>query len=64
MYVYHKDIPNKQWNVFEVVDGHEIFDCPFQELEEARAYCQRKNDEMYRTGSPRRFSVMAREEGE
>lgn len=40
MFAYHYDIPNKQWNVFKVVDGHEEYVCSFPELEEADQYCK------------------------
>lgn len=64
MYIYHKDIPGNQWNVYEIVDGHEIYDRSFKELADAQAYCQRKNDEKYRSGAASLFSVAARKGGE
>jgi len=33
------DHPNKKWNVFEVLDGHEIFVQAFDTLNEAQAFC-------------------------
>lgn len=38
-YTYHYDYPSQQWNVFEVMDGHEIFIQSFESLEEAQAFC-------------------------
>lgn len=38
-YTCHYDYPGQQWNVFEVVDGHEIFIQSFKTLEEATAFC-------------------------
>ena len=42
-YTYHKDIPNNQWNVFQDIDGHEIYERSFATFEEARDYCNSKN---------------------
>jgi len=38
----HYDHPNQKWNVFEVVDGHEIFICAFATLKEAQDFCDGK----------------------
>lgn len=46
MFVYHKDIPNNQWNVFEIVDGHEIYTCSFTTAEKAKSYCDLMNNDI------------------
>jgi hypothetical protein len=56
MYVFHKDIPNQQWNVFEIVDGHEIYICSFGTLVEAQRYCNRMNDAIATEVQKRLFS--------
>lgn len=38
-YTCHYDHPNQKWNVFELVDGHEIFVQAFETLIEAQAFC-------------------------
>jgi hypothetical protein len=43
-YVYHKDIPNNQWNVFKVLYGVELYVCSFSSLEEAQHFCQVENE--------------------
>lgn len=43
MYVFHKDIPNNQWNVFEIVGGHEIYICSFKTADKAQGYCDQLN---------------------
>lgn len=42
-FTYHKDIPNNQWNIYEVVDGHEIYLFSFPTLQEAQDFCNVKN---------------------
>lgn len=42
-YVYHYDVPNNRWNVFEVVDGRENYLRFFVELEDARDFCSINN---------------------
>lgn len=39
-YTMHKDIPNNKWNVFEVLNGHEIFLRAFDTVDEARQFCE------------------------
>lgn len=43
IYTYHKDIPNDCWNVFEVVDGIELFHQSFATIEEAQMFCDQMN---------------------
>jgi hypothetical protein len=43
MYTCHYDWPNEQWNVFEVVDGHEIYLRFFPTADEAMAFCNSAN---------------------
>lgn len=38
MYTIHYDHPNQKWNVFEIVDMHEIFIRAFETLEEANEF--------------------------
>lgn len=45
-YVYHKDLPNNRWNVFEVVNGRENYLRSFHELEDARDFCAINNGVM------------------
>lgn len=42
-YVYHKDLQNNRWNVFEVVDGRENYLRSYVELEDARDFCAINN---------------------
>lgn len=42
-YVYHYDVPNSRWNVFEVVDGRENYKGFFVELQNARDFCAINN---------------------
>ena len=47
MYTYHKDIPNNQWNVFEVVNKeHEVYVCSFSTAEQAISYCALMNRDL------------------
>jgi len=46
MYVFHKDIPNNQWNVYEDVDGNEIYVCSFTTAEKAQSYCDLMNNDI------------------
>lgn len=64
MYVYHRDIPGNQWNVFKAMYGEESYICSFATLEEAVDYCERQNAQIYGSGAASFFSVMAREGGE
>lgn len=64
MYVFHKDIPNNQWNVFKVVDGRENYVCSFPTLEAARDFCERQNAQIYESKAAGLFAVIAREGGE
>lgn len=47
MYTYHRDIPNNQWNVFEVVNKeHEVYVCSFSTAEKAKSYCDLMNNDI------------------
>lgn len=46
MYTYHRDIPGNQWNVYEVVDGHEIYICSYPTAEKAKSYCDLMNSDI------------------
>lgn len=64
MYVFHRDIPGNQWNVFKAVCGQESYICSFATLEEAVDFCERQNAQIYESGAASLFSVAAREGGE
>lgn len=55
-FTYHKDHQTGKWHCFEVVDGHEIYMCTVDTVEEAIQWIQ------YQTyGSPAsEFTSMAR----
>jgi hypothetical protein len=42
-YVFHKDIPGNQWNVFKVIHGVELYVCSFSTMEEAKRFCETEN---------------------
>jgi hypothetical protein len=43
MYVFHRDIPGQQWNVFKVRNGQEQYVCSFLKLLNAIAFCISSN---------------------
>lgn len=44
MYVYHRDIPNNQWNVYEIVNKeHEVYICSYPTAEKAKSFCDLMN---------------------
>jgi len=40
---YHYDRPNNKWNVFQIIDGHEIFIQAFDTLEEEKDFISINN---------------------
>lgn len=64
MYVFHRDIPNNQWNVFKEEGEQESYICSFDTLEAARDFCERQNAQIYESRAASLFSVIAREGGE
>lgn len=64
MYVFHKDIPNNQWDVFKIVNGREEFICAFETKEAARDFCERQNAQIYESRAAGLFAAIAREGGE
>ena len=43
MYKIHRDTANNKWNVFRVLNGREEFIRAFDELEDARDFCDINN---------------------
>lgn len=43
MYKIHRDHANNKWNVFRQVDGREEFVRSFDDLEDARDFCDINN---------------------
>ncbi len=42
-YVLHRDVPNKQWNVYKKVGLYEEYVDSFTDLSAAQAFCDKKN---------------------
>lgn len=43
MYKFYRDFLRAQWNVYFCHDGKEDYECSFDTVEEASAYCDKKN---------------------